>query len=130
MNMGHERIELHDTLISVVRKMSEDNPGASTVCLRIFEDGAKIDPDGFMGELGIILLMDTYGIYSSRIWMLFKDVCKEDLVKMIACLRACQMGFISAEVLNRAIDNYGEGLDVESCLQQVKERLPAFGIQK
>lgn len=128
--MGHERIELHDTPISVVTKMSEGNPGALTVCLQMLKDGAKIDPDGFMGGLGSILLMDTFGIYGSRIWMLFKDVCKQDIVKMLACLRACQMGFISQEVLNSAIDNYGKGLDVEGCLHQVKERLPAFDSEK
>lgn len=121
----HERIGLHDTTMSVVQKMSEGNPSAITVCLRMLNESEKIDP--FIGGLGAILMMDTFGIHGPRIWMLYKDVCNQDLVKMLACLRACQMGFISQDVLNFAIDNYGKGLDVEDCLQQVKERLPEFG---
>jgi hypothetical protein len=122
------RIELKDTMIDVITKMSGGNPGALTVCMKILERGAQIDPDDAMGGLGALLSLDTCGIYESRIWMFYKDVCGEDLAKMLAIERSCQLGFISRNTLNHAIDNRGAGIDVDGLVRQVKDRLPAFTI--
>lgn len=121
------RIVLADDNVSAVMKMVDGNPGATTVCTSIISRGASIDPDGFMGGLGIILWMDTLEIYGSRIWILFKDVCKKDLVKMLGVLRAVQLGFLDITEFNFAIDNRGKGIDVDDLLIQVRERLPRFG---
>ena len=59
--------------------------------------------------------------------MLFKDVCGEDLIKMLGVLRAVQLGFVGQEKVKAAINNYGKGIDVDDLLKQVQERLPAFG---
>jgi agmatine/peptidylarginine deiminase len=122
------RIELTDTTIDVITKMSGGNPGALTVCMEILEHGAAIDPDAAMGGLGALLSLDTCGIYEHRIWMLYKDACGENLSKMLAIERACQLGFITRDELNHAIDNRGNGIDVDDLVLQVKERLPAFVI--
>ena len=122
------RIELTDTPSDVVMKMSEGNPGAMTVCMNILDGGEKIDPDGALGGLGAILMLDTLGIYSSRIWMLYKDVCGENLSTMLAIERAWQFGFVDSVRLNHAIDNRGRGIDIEDLVRQVKDRLPAFGV--
>lgn len=88
----------------------------------------KIDTDAAFGGFANIMDLDTLGIYGSRIWMLYKDVCKEKLYKMIAVLRSWQLGFVSASAINHAIDNYGEGLDVSECVVKVTEQLKGFKI--
>jgi len=121
-----ERIKKTDTSIAATIKLAEGNPGAMTVCVRIINEGAIIDPDNFLGGIGILLSLDTFKIYGIRIWMLYKDVCRENLPMTIAVLRGCQMGMLKHDVLNHAIDNRGDGIDVEQVYNQVKERLPAF----
>ena len=120
------RIEGQDTVQDMVIKLSEGNPGALRVCIDITENGGSIDPDGFTGGTGLLLLLDSLSLYGSKIWMLYKDVCGENLVNTVAMLRAWQLGYISEEKLKHEVDNYGDGIDVDAVYKQVKERLPKF----
>lgn len=120
------RIKLMDDTTSTAEKISEGNPGAVTVCLQLLKHGAKIDPDAMFGGLGCLLSLDSYAIYGASIWMLYKDVCKEDIVKTIAVLRAVQLGLLEEDKLIYAIENYGKGIDVDNLYDLVKERLPNF----
>ena len=106
------RITLRDTPLSAIAKMADGNPGAVNVMFRMIKEGGEIDPDSFMGGIGHILSLDTYKIYGHRIWMLFKDVCGENIEMTVAVLRACHFGFISEFDLNHAIDNCGNGIDI------------------
>ena len=121
---------MHDSVMDAAAKMSDGNPGAITVILRMIEEGDKIDPQSWSGGLGAILHMDTNKIYGPRIWMLYKDVAGENLTTMLALLRATQIGVISAQDLDKAIDSYGEGLDVPAIETMVRDRLPEFGRTK
>ncbi len=122
------RLELTDTGMSAAQKLAEGNPGAITAIVDILKNGDWIDPLG-MGSMGTLLWMDSFGIYGSRIWMLYKDVCDRDAIKMIAAVRACQLGIISEGELNSAIDGISK-LDLDNLLSQVKERLGSFGERK
>lgn len=75
----------------------------------------------------MILLLDTFDIYEERIWMLYKDVCKQDIINTLACLRACQLGMITESDLNNSIDNTGSKIVPDEILKKVQERLPEFG---
>jgi len=121
------KLDLNDSIEDIMIKMSEGNPGAISVCMMMYTKGGAIDPDALFGGLGGVLSLDSLGIYGSKIWMLFKDVCKQDLVKTSAMLRAWQLGFVPKATLLHAIDNYGAGIDTDALLAQVQERLPAFG---
>lgn len=123
----NERIKLEMNGKDMLVAMAGGNPGALTVCLKTMQNESQIDPDSFLGGIGAILSMDTLGIYEHRIWMLYKDVCGQDLIKMLGILRANQLGFLSASILNSAIDNRGDGVDVDDMLKKVQERLPRFG---
>lgn len=128
-NYNNPRIELDDTTIDMVMKMSGGNPGAITVLAEVLQKNPYIDPDDFMGGLGPILGMDSHGIYEHRIWMLYKDVCGQSLVTMLGLLRAVQLGFLSDAVLDKAIDGdvlLSEGV-ISGYLAKVQERLPLFG---
>lgn len=120
------KIQLTDSVQDVMFKMSEGNPGALTVCLQMLKDGEQIDPDNAMGGLGTILSLDTLGLYGSKIWMLYKDVCGQDLSKMLAVLRGWQLGFLSDIQVRNAVENYGEGINLEEICAKVCERLPRF----
>lgn len=120
------RIELSDSILDMVFKMSGGNPGAATVLSQMMREASYIDPDNLLGGVGPILHMDALGIYESRIWMLYKDVCKENLSHTLAMLRAVQLGILAESTFDHAIDNYGFGVDVSEVVTKVRERLPAF----
>lgn len=125
--METERINLMMTTMDALMAMTEGNPGALVASLALIEKAPAIDPDDFMGGLGKLLACDTLGLYGPRLYMLHNDVCGSDLTKMIAVLRAWQLGFVTKEQVGHAVDNYGEGINVDALLAQVRERLPKFG---
>jgi hypothetical protein len=129
MSYKNPRIGMDDTVMDIIVKMSGGNPGAMTVLVRMYKEGGMVDPDDFMGGLGSILGLDTADIYEDRIWMLYKDVCGENLVTMLGLLRAVQLGYLSESKLINAIDGIApltiqESMDV---ITKVRERLPNFG---
>lgn len=124
----NERINFSDTAISAITKLAEGNPGALHVCAELLREGATIDPDAFGGGLSGLLSLDTHTIYGADIWMLFKDVCHQNLVHMVAVLRAVQLGILPASKLKHAIQNRGEGVDVQAAFDAVCERLPNFKV--
>ena len=124
--MTERRITLNDTGEEVLIKMAEGNPGGLTLMMKIMQFGGEIDPDGALGGFGAVLSFDTLGIYGSRIWMLYKDVCDSNLSLTLAVIRAHQLGYISQQDIDRAIDNYGEGLNLDDIKTKVSERLPNF----
>lgn len=126
MSFKKPRINLTDSTMDALTKMAGGKPGAITVLMKFMKEGQAIDPRGALGGLGLVLLLDTFDIYEERIWMLYKDVCKQDLVNTIACLRGCQLGMISEGELNRAIDGI-EKIVPDELLKKVQERLPDFG---
>jgi hypothetical protein len=121
-----ERIKFYDTMESVLLKMSEGNPGAITVLTRLLKESEDIDPQDMLGGLGKILYLDTLQIYGSRIWVLYKDVCGENLSKMVAVLRSVQLGDLSEKTIHHAIDNRGEGVDTDKIMKAVKASLEKF----
>ncbi len=93
---GKHRIKLDMSTHEVALVMSKGNAGALTVLIKMF------NLDKFME----VLRLDEKNIYEDRIWILYKDVCGQDVQKMVDLLHSNQMGLISDESLNHAIDNY------------------------
>jgi len=122
------RLELDDSFKDILFKLSEGNPGALTVCMEMYTKGAAIDPDAF-SPIAPLLGLDTLEIYGSRIWMLYKDVCGQNLTKTIGLLRGWQLGFVSQAELKHAIENYGDGLDLDKILIQVQDALTNFNLE-
>lgn len=117
--------DLSSTPMDIIVKMADGNPGAARVMADMFSQTPAIDPDNVLGGYGPVLFLDTLGIYGHRVWMLYKDVCGEDITKTVAALRAVQMGIASNKKLMAAIDGK-EAFDADAALASVKERLPAF----
>ena len=117
-----------DFTLAVCRRISGGNPDALNVCARVLKEGPQIDPDDAFTGIGCLLDLDSLGVYGSRIWMLYKDVCGENLAVFIAICRGWQLGFLNKETLLYAIDHNGVGLDVEDICAKVTERLPNFNL--
>jgi len=132
------RLELTDTFADACVKMAEGNPGALRLLTELAKHSPVVDPQCAFREIGPLISLDSFGIYGARIWMLYKDVCGGDgddlaasivaCIKTLAVLRACQLGLISRAQLNHAIDNRGEGIDVDGLLEAVKAELDDFCI--
>jgi hypothetical protein len=120
------RIQLNDSSLDAIYKISEGNPRAVTVIARCLTEGGQIDPDLVFGGLGVLLILDSLQIYGSHIWILFQDVCGSSLVHTIAALRAVQLGLIPESQVKNAITSMSK-LDTDAILTAVQGRLPKFG---
>ncbi len=120
------RITLKMNAIDMMLAMSGGNLGAMTVCAEMLGKAPEIDPQSALQGFGPILMMDTLGIYEERIWMLYKDVCGEEVSATIAVLRGYQLGHITEGTINHAIDTNGDGLGVQLALAEVMAELPGF----
>lgn len=99
--MDRSRIELTDTVIDAVSKMSNGNPGAITAMMQIIDKHDRIDPQAAMGAAGAIMILDTWRIYGTDIYVLFSDKCGKDVRRMLMLMRATQLGFFSQQKLQQ-----------------------------
>lgn len=127
---------LTSTMQECIIIIAEGNPGAVTAMMHIIAEKPKIDPDAFDGGALFPLDMDQYGFYGSQIWILWKDVCKQEAINLIALLRANQLGQlagITGERIQKAVAAHNarpfeaEEFDFPTIIAAVKERLPKFG---
>ena len=95
------RITLTDTILDVVTKMSDGNPGAINTMMLILKEAKNIDPQAFMDGLSVLLSLDDMGIYGTEIYILSNDQCNRDIRKLLMLLRATQLGFISRERIKK-----------------------------
>jgi hypothetical protein len=125
-----ERIQLTDTTMDIAMKMSDGNPGAFNAIMGLIKSGGAIDPDDAMGGVGVLLSLDTLGIYGTDIYVLWSDICQCNTVALCAVLRASQLGFIKGSVITDASSRQDYSgrkmIDVSDCYSKVKERLPEF----
>ena len=120
------RIELTDNVFDIMTKMAEGNPGGLSVLMKLYTDSDAIDPDSALGGLGVILDFDQMGIYGSNIWILFKDVCGQDVTKLVALLRAKQLGYIEERLIVDAAYGRNRNLPLKDLFDKVRAYLPDF----
>jgi len=122
-----------DSLSDIAYKMSEGNPGAINVLVDIIIHGSTVDPDNILGGIGIILSLDSHGIYGPDIWILYKDVCGENLANLIALLRGVQLGIIPEITLDEHIHNdiyRGKSYEkFDSLFSDIRAFIPNFASQ-
>lgn len=127
------RIDLKDSTMDAVAKMSGGNFGAMEALIRTLQEGEKIDPDDVMSGLGSILMLDTLGIYGTDIYVLYSDICNKDLAKTIAVIRSVQLGFFKSPLLKEACsrqDYSGRNIvPVDELYLKVKSVQPNFDLQ-
>jgi len=119
------RLKLDMNINDALFAMSEGNPGAINVLMDSVKRNQEIDPLNAMGPWGLVVNLDTIEVYGSRIWILYKDLCGQDLPLTTALVRAVQLGIISRETLDKAIDS-GEKIDIKATTGRVLEEIPEF----
>ena len=126
-------LALEDTGKDILIKMSKGVPGAAIVLATLLKCNSIVDPDSGIGEFGTILMLDDMEVYGSDIWLLYKDICGENIVNLVGVVRAMQLGFISKEQIKAAIASRRTAapidLPVGELLKQVKARLAAFNLE-
>ncbi len=122
------RLKLDMQFNDIIWTLSEGVPGAINVIVESMKHGEEIDPDNVFKAWGFALFLDSLEVYGRRVWMLFKDVCRENLAHTIGMVRSVQLGIVPIEELNQAIDGT-INIDVEATLDKVCEELPKFNRQ-
>lgn len=72
-----EKLNLNDSMATVVMKMSGGNPGALRVCTELLAH-----PDGTL-----LLHMDDMGIRGSSIWLAYKDFAGQNIEVLAKALK-------------------------------------------
>ena len=128
--MKKERITIEDSMLSAITKMAEGNLGAMNACIDLLMQGEKIDPQNILGGLGHILNLDSVGIYGTDIYVFLNDICENNIAKMIAVLKAVQIGLFDGTVLADAChrqDYSGrEMIPVDELYTKIKEKFEMF----
>lgn len=126
------RINLQDSTMDAVIKMSDGNPGAMNVLMEILSKGKYIDPNDPMQGLGSVLMLDTLEIYGTDIYVLHNDICERNLARTLAVIRSTQLGFFDGSILKNACSRQDysgkEMIPVHTLYMKVKERLPNFDL--
>ena len=121
------RLKLEMSFNDILWALSDGNPGAINVIIESMKHNEDIDPENAFKGYGFALFLDSLEIYGSRIWMLYKDVCRENLAHTIGVVRSVQLGIVPADELNQAI-NGEKKLDVMGTLEKVCKELPQFNV--
>jgi hypothetical protein len=92
------KIQLSDSVRDIMTKMSEGNPGALTVLVKLYKEH---------GDKGIFTMlgMDDMNIRGSQIWLAYKDHCGEDLGKLVEAVQARDSDMV--ETVNREYGHTG-----------------------
>jgi len=109
----------------MILAMSNGNPGAMTVLLESLNKNEKIDPENCFGPWGLIVNLDSMGVYNEEIWMLHNDLCDRDIEKTTAVTRAWQLGILTKSQLETAVKQRG-GLSFKEIFSKIREKLPSF----
>jgi hypothetical protein len=119
------RIQSQDTMLEAIVKMSDGNPGAITVMMQLLEQVPEIDPIAAMGGLLYVLHLDDFGLYGPSIWMLYKDVCGQEIAGIVTLFRARQLGHITGGELQRIVAE-DKPYDWQSLVPKIQEEVPEF----
>ena len=121
MSRQTTRINPDGPLFPALTALAENNGGAVAVLHQAAITAAGLNPENPQAAWGPLLLLDQLGIYGDRVWNLHKDVCGHDTATFIGVLQATELGIISREVLEAAIDHQGTGLNVDQALHALSE---------
>lgn len=94
--------------------------------LECHEKQPQIDPDAPLGQISVLMQLDTHRIYGTDIWTLFIDGCDGDIYNFFAILRAVELGAMPWAFLRKLIADRNS-VDVKKVRRRVEAMLPNFG---
>ena len=119
----NQRIELTDSFLDALMKVSEGNLGAVTALSAMAKEFLLIDPDAAFGPLTPLFDCDVWGIYGSDIWRLWK-ACDASSLNAAALFRAVQLGLEDERVIYDTVR--GDAPDFSALIAKVRAELPEF----
>ncbi len=123
------RISTDWQLCPAVAALAENDEVAEAVLYLAAYIAGTLDPENLQAFWGPLLLLDQFGIYGDRIGNLYEDVCGHKTPTVIGVLQATELGIISREALDTAIDHQGSGLNVDQALRALAEQRRANSIR-
>lgn len=127
------RRDLVATYIDLLMSLAQGNPGAVTALSTAARDAPEIDRS--LNPFGFLDVLESLNIRGPKIWVLWKDVCKGDVEKFLAVLRAHQLvvppDFVSLKRLDpNLLDgrHHKPSIDPDECLSLVQDELAKSGI--
>lgn len=119
-----------DDIIKCVTKLCEGNPGAASCLCRLLEITFANPIELPINGAQALLQLDKCGIYGTDIYVLWKDICECDFVKVLELLTAVYLNLLNPFILGDACsrqDRSGKNLfDVEQVVRNVKTFFPDF----
>lgn len=127
------KINLEMSTEAMVLTMSGGNAGAIIALMRSVEENKEtgiskyeeIDPENCFGPCGLLINLDSMGLYNEQIWMLYNDLCGRSIHNTIVVARAWQLGILNKPQIDQAIERRG-GLSFLELVEKVIEKVPCF----
>lgn len=121
-----ERTVIDETTDKIL-SLCKGSSGAYKCLLNLLNSNRRIDPGNTFGPLGSIIILHSSKIEGDRIHLLFHVICKENVARLIAVLRAVQLGMLCKTKVITATENwktaYSEPINVKEVYRQVKQYL-------
>lgn len=96
------KLQLTDSTIEILDKMSEGNPGAiSILTTLLFKETTEELVDSVMH---IILPLDTLGVYGSKLYMLWTDACDKNTDKVKKVIELWRTGKLTKEEIHENLN--------------------------
>lgn len=102
--------------LNLVYDVGAGNSLASTVVLQLLEATAQ------QGWKNVATLEQT-GLRGGQIWVLYKHICGESTQMLMVVLLAVRLFLLEKETLCTAVENRGDGFDVNNVLLTVRKYL-------
>jgi hypothetical protein len=74
--------------------LCENNPAAYKCMIELLSSNRRIDPSNGFGPLGAVVTLHSSGIKGNKINLLFNSICQGNIARLIAILRAVQLGSV------------------------------------
>ena len=116
------------SILDIIQILSDGNPGAVNVCAQLMNSYSDVDPESAMGPLSGLLSLDSYGIYGPNIWVLYKDICGEDIVNVIVVLRGIQLDVLDRDLVYDSIRQNRPLFDMDEYRTKVENELEEFNL--
>ncbi|WP_330924287.1 hypothetical protein [Candidatus Sororendozoicomonas aggregata] len=103
-------------------ELAGSNPGVLHFLCNIKK---KYDDKGYSDIYFEVILstLKKNNIHGNKIWMLYKDVCKEKEDNLYTIMNALLLGFVTKDQVTFAIDNREQGIDLSAIKQAVSQTM-------
>jgi hypothetical protein len=121
-----DRIDVTDTPANAVFKLVKGDHAAAEACIQLVKAVASADPDAEFGPFTPLLILEATGLVGPAIGHVYRKVCAEDPVTMLALLHALRLKALDLDTVKRAAVA-GTRIKKQTLVRIVREKIPTFG---